>query len=194
MVGSGITYGVIDVLKRLDLGQSQFHLVHRLDRDTSGCLLVAKSQTSRRELDEQFRKHQIQKTYIGVVAGRWETPPSRIDSPLQRYLLPSGERRVRVAKEGATSLTQIVVLDCVADVTRLKLQPVTGRTHQLRVHVASHGHPILGDKKYAPQNVADKTNRLMLHALEVALPGGRSFTVSTPKDFERTYEELSSEG
>ncbi len=161
--GSGVSFGVIEQL-RMARPQARFlELVHRLDRDTSGILLIAKKRSALKHLQDQFRERETGKTYLALVAGRWPANKKVLDKPLHKYLLPDGERRVKVVAkddpDGMPSVTLVKVaqrLQCT--LTPAKDNPValslleitlkTGRTHQIRVHVASEGHPILGDDKY----------------------------------------------
>ena len=185
--GSGVSFGVIEQL-RMARPQAQFlELVHRLDRETSGILLVAKKRSALKNLQDQFRERETGKTYLALVSGQWPANKKVLDKPLHKYLLPDGERRVKVVTkdhpDGMPSLTLVKVraLSAVApDVggTRrafslLEVTIKTGRTHQIRVHLASEGMPILGDDKYgdfeynktlarSTQGVALK--RMFLHA------------------------------
>ena len=186
--GSGVSFGVIEQL-RMARPQAKFlELVHRLDRDTSGILLIAKKRSALKHLQDQFRERETGKTYLALVAGRWPANKKVLDKPLHKYLLPDGERRVKVVSkedpDGMHSVTLVkVVQRLICPVTQGKHSPSelsllevtlkTGRTHQIRVHVASEGHPILGDDKYgdfelnkALQRPATLPNlkRMFLHA------------------------------
>ena len=185
--GSGVSFGVIEQL-RMARPQAQFlELVHRLDRETSGILLVAKKRSALKNLQDQFRERETGKTYLALVAGQWPANKKVLDKPLHKYLLPDGERRVKVVTkddpDGMPSLTLVKVraLSPVAPdaggtkraFSLLEVTIKTGRTHQIRVHLASEGMPILGDDKYgdfeynktlarSSQGVALK--RMFLHA------------------------------
>ena len=170
--GSGVSFGVIEILRRQDAG-TRYELAHRLDRDTSGCLAVAKRRSALAALHEAFRDGAVHKRYDLVVSGRWPTTRRTVRDALLSYRLPNGERRVRVAAGGDPARTDFAVVarrdDASADpATWLAATPRTGRTHQIRVHAATAGHPIWGDEKYAPNS----RGRLMLHATELTLPIG----------------------
>lgn len=168
--GSGVSFGVIEILRREDPGM-RYELAHRLDRDTSGCLAVAKRRSALTALHAAFRDGAVRKRYDLVVSGHWPTNRRTVRHALERYRLPNGERRVRIAAGGDPARTDFAVLARRDDLstgpaTWLAATPRTGRTHQIRVHAAAAGHPILGDDKYAPNS----RGRLMLHATELTLP------------------------
>ncbi len=163
--GSGVSFGVIEQLRAARPQAKFLELVHRLDRETSGILLVAKKRSALTALQDQFRERETGKTYLALVEGEWPANKKVLDAPLARYLLPgpdgtpeAGERRVRVVPkdhpDAMRAVTLVRVLARVAlpgDDTRMSLLAVTiktGRTHQIRVHLASAGHPIAGDDKY----------------------------------------------
>ena len=192
--GSGLSFGVIEVLRRLrpehDLG-----LAHRLDRDTSGCLLVAKSRRVLLELHRGLREREVRKRYRLVVFGAWPKRTTTVRLPLTRYLTSSGERRVRVDPDGKASRTDFTVEESASRATLLEARLHTGRTHQIRVHADAAGHPVVGDVKYASdaqQREAEALGirRLCLHAEELVLVlEGRKlrFEAPLPEDFEAAW-------
>ena len=175
--GSGVSFGVIEQLRQARPAARMLELVHRLDRETSGVLLVAKKRSALTRLQDQFRDRETGKTYLALVHGQWPSNKKVIDLPLQRYLLPDGvgegERRVRIAAltdPGAQrAITLVRVARLVGDFSLLEVTIKTGRTHQIRVHLASQGYPIVGDDKYGDFSLnkrlaAQGLKRMFLHA------------------------------
>ncbi len=158
--GSGVSFGVIEQLRMARPGSDFLELVHRLDRETSGVLLIAKKRMALKLLQEQFRERETDKVYLALVSGNWAPNKRVIDKALHKYLIDNGERRVKVVAndhpDGMRSVTLVKVKAPVPaspaapaiPFTLLEVTIKTGRTHQIRVHLASEGHAIAGDDKY----------------------------------------------
>jgi len=179
--GSGVSFGVIEQLRQARPQAKFLELVHRLDRDTSGILLVAKKRSALTHLQDQFRERETGKTYLALVSGAWASNKKVIDTPLHKYLQADGERRVRTTTaddpDGMRSITLVKVRTHFAArpalelpaMTLLEVTIKTGRTHQIRVHLASQGHPIVGDDKYGDFELNKRVpkhglKRMFLHA------------------------------
>ena len=179
--GSGVSFGVIEQLRQARPQAKFLELVHRLDRDTSGLLLVAKKRSALTHLQDQFRERETGKTYLALVTGSWPANKKVIDTPLHKYLQPDGERRVRVTTaddpDGMRSITLVKVrsvlparpLQGLPAMSLLEVTIKTGRTHQIRVHLASSGHTIVGDDKYGDFDLNRRLqkrgfSRMFLHA------------------------------
>lgn len=140
-------------------------IVHRLDYDTSGVLLLARDAEAHRELSRQFHDREVTKKYIAIVDGVMKDDSGRIDLPMRKDMDPrNAPRQVIDHAEGRSAITDWWVIERLTDRTRLLLKPVTGRSHQLRLHLKTIGHPILGDDLYSPARVVELAERLMLHA------------------------------
>lgn len=184
--GSGLSFGVIEGLRALRPDARFLELVHRLDRDTSGVLLVAKKRSALRSLHEQLREKGMQKNYLALVRGNWSSRLKVVQAPLLKNILQSGERIVRVSSDGKPSETRFHVEERFQLATLVKASPVTGRTHQIRVHALHAGHPIACDDRYGDQafdlQLSDTgLSRLFLHAA--------SLTFTHPDSHERLCVE-----
>jgi 23S rRNA pseudouridine955/2504/2580 synthase len=191
--GSGVSYGVIEQL-RASRPQAKFlELVHRLDRETSGILLLAKKRSALTNLHEQIREGQIDKRYLTLVHGDWQNTRQHIKLPLFKYNTPDGERRVRVQADGLPSHTVFNLVRRFGDFALLEAELKTGRTHQIRVHLASSGFPIVGDDKYgdfALNRAMQKADgnrialkRMFLHAYRITFrhpEHGKPVTLEAP--------------
>ncbi|ALO42478.1 23S rRNA pseudouridine(955/2504/2580) synthase RluC [Pseudoalteromonas phenolica] len=168
--GSGLSYGLIEALRVLRPQEKNLELVHRLDRDTSGCLLISKKRSILKGLHEQLREKTMEKNYWALVVGEWAAKIKNVTEPLRKNTLQSGERVVRVDEEqGKASHTRFRVLERFDGCTLVQASPVTGRTHQIRVHTQCKGHPIACDDKYGDQVFDSRMremglSRLFLHA------------------------------
>jgi 23S rRNA pseudouridine955/2504/2580 synthase len=186
--GSGISFGVIEGLRALYPRQEFLELVHRLDRETSGCLMIAKKSSVLRHLHDLLRQNQADKQYLALVQGRWPDCLKHVGVPLQKNVLQSGERIVRPSETGKAAQTRFEVRQVFAPATLVLVKPLTGRTHQIRVHAAHAGHPVAGDDKYGTPEFNRAMQgyglrRLFLHAayLSVTLPGvEKALEISAP--------------
>jgi len=173
--GSGISLGAIELLRAVRGSDACLELAHRLDRDTSGCLLVAKRTASLRSLHGQFRDGTVDKRYLALLIGRWPGRARTVDAPLVTDERRGGERHVRVDAAGKESVTRFVPLERFADAVLSEVHLTTGRTHQIRVHAASIGHPVAGDERYGMANDPIVSQyglkRLFLHARSLVFRG-----------------------
>ena len=197
--GSGLSFGLIESLRQLRPGDRYLELVHRLDRDTSGLIMVARRPALLRELHRQLREDEVDKRYLALVAGSWPKTLRVVDAPLEKNTLQSGERMVRVSRDGKRSVTEFAIVQRFADATLVEAKPVTGRTHQIRVHARHAGFPILGDDKYSDDRTAALCRalglqRLFLHArsLRISLPERGPLELLAPldKDLENILDKL----
>jgi len=177
--GSGIDCGVIEALRLILPDYPYLELVHRLDKETSGCLMIAKKPARLRQLHAQLRDHQLDKRYITLLKGQWHSSLKVINQPLHRYLLPSGERRVKVSPEGKSARTFFSLKQAYKDCCLVDVRLESGRTHQIRVHAAWTGHPVVGDDKYGHANFNQQLQqqgikRLCLHAARLTIPAYHS--------------------
>jgi len=209
--GSGVSFGVIEQLRQSRPQARLLELVHRLDRETSGLLLIAKKKSVLKGLQDQFRERATGKTYLALVLGDWPAARRVIDVPLHKYLLADGERRVRTTSaddpDGMRAITLVKVArrwPAVAGghgaMSLLEVTIKTGRTHQIRVHLASSGHPIAGDDKYGDfernrELARSGLKRMFLHAwrLQLTHPQSQSplqLQAELPQELQRFVESL----
>ncbi len=193
--GSGISFGVIESL-RAERPKAKFlELAHRLDRDTSGLLMVAKKRSALVELHRMLREGEIRKDYVAIVNGAWKGGVRRVEVPLHKFVTSEGERRVSARADGQHAVTIFTPLAVGVDAARLEARLLTGRTHQIRVHAAHLGHPILGDDKYGNfelnRSLAKSgVKRLFLHARRLSLRHpltgeALEFEAALPPDMQR---------
>ena len=189
--GSGVAYGLIEAL-RVATGKKYLELIHRIDRDTSGLVMISKKRSTLKLLQDLLREHKIQKTYAAVVKGIVTLDKQLIDAPLLRYELSNGERRVRVSKEGKPSKTQWNVKERFRHGTLVYASPLSGRTHQIRVHGLSIGHPLIGDDKYGHQTEyrGPTARRLCLHAMRLEIPNYPVIEAALPEDMQNIVAQL----
>jgi 23S rRNA pseudouridine955/2504/2580 synthase len=198
--GSGVSVGLIEALRELRPHTPFLELAHRLDRDTSGCLLIAKSRPALVHLHDLLREGGLDKRYLALVAGPWHGGIRHVDAALEATRPQSGERRVEVDEEGKESASDFTPREKFADTALVEVRLLTGRMHQARVHAAHIGHPIAGDDKYGDRDFNQRMKhqgltRLFLHAarLEFRHPlGGRKMHIEAPLpvELERALEKL----
>ena len=200
--GSGLSFGVIEALRAVHPELKELELVHRIDRETSGCLLIAKRRAVLRELHALLRERSMDKTYLALVVGRWPFGTKTIDLPVKTNLKQGGERVVRVQAGGQQALSTFVPVRHFGKLaTLLSVSIGTGRTHQIRVHAAHAGHPIAYDEKYGDRDKDAKLRkfglqRMFLHAHSLSFQRGQSnerFTVTAPlpPDLQDVLDRLS---
>lgn len=185
--GSGISFGVIETLRALR-PDGTLELAHRLDRDTSGCLIVSKRRPALRRLHAAFRDGLVEKRYLALLVGRWTQGTMTVGVALKRNQVKGGERVVRVdAAGGKAASSRFKVIDTYADASLMEVTIDTGRTHQIRVHAAHAGHPVAGDDKYGDEAANKRLReaglkRMFLHASALSMPhpNGEPLAVSAP--------------
>jgi 23S rRNA pseudouridine955/2504/2580 synthase len=188
--GSGLSHGVIEALRAARGDRAELELVHRLDKDTSGCLMLAKRRSLLRELHARLRAGEVDKRYLTLLAGDWQRGKAVIDASLVTDERRGGERTARVDPGGRRAVSEFRPLQSLRGATLMEVALRTGRTHQIRVHAAHAGHPVAGDRKYgdAAFNAHMRERglrRMFLHAHSLAFdyPGsGVPFHVSAPLD------------
>jgi 23S rRNA pseudouridine955/2504/2580 synthase len=188
--GSGVSYGVIEAFRAARPDAPYLELAHRLDRETSGCLVLAKRRSFLRAFQAQLREGTVVKHYLALVAGAWQGGKQTVTAPLRKNLLRGGERMVTVDETGKAAVSVFSPVSTFADATLVDVELKTGRTHQIRVHGTHIGHPLAGDGKYGDENFNNEMKshglrRLFLHAhlLEfMDSAGDDTITVSAPLD------------
>ena len=183
--GTSIPVGLVDAV-RVYFEDDDIQLVHRIDRETSGCVLFAKTRVALLELHHALLHHQIVKQYQGIVAGYWPRDVTEITVPLQKFRLPNGEHRVEVHEAGKPAVSKFEVLRGTDRLTWLRIEPTTGRTHQIRVHCQHQGHTLVGDTKYEVSGWIESP-QLLLHATSVQFVNGFSIQAPVPTYFEEFW-------
>jgi len=201
--GSGVSYGAIEALRQLR-PKGKLELIHRLDRDTSGLMLVAKRRRVLLAIQEQLRVGTVDKRYLSLLAGRIEKDRFDVNAPLRKHVLSGGERMVQVSTDGKASLSRFRVLERFAECTLVEVKIETGRTHQIRVHSLYAGHPVAADPKYGDAQTNQDLrrlglDRLFLHAasMRLRLPGeeqDRIWSAPLPEKLEQVLVRLRAEG
>ncbi|TNF32841.1 MAG: RluA family pseudouridine synthase [Gammaproteobacteria bacterium] len=199
--GSNVSHGVIEALRQLKPDCDSLELVHRLDRDTSGCLVLAKTRPMLMQLHELFRQDRgLQKIYRALLVGRWQGGERLIDAPLLKNTLQGGERMVMVDTAGKPAQSLFNPLAYYPDATLAEIELYTGRTHQIRVHAAHIGHPVAGDPKYGDEKFNQSLKqqgfkRMYLHAWKLSFRLDRQYSFTAPLDneWERLVQTLDTE-
>lgn len=188
--GSGLRFGLIEALRQARPREPMLELVHRLDRDTSGLLLIARNRPTMLKLHELFSSHEaISKSYQALVCGRWEGGEQLIDQPLQKNSLQGGERMVQVDAQGKPARSRFTPLQYADRASLMEVEIYTGRTHQIRVHGAWAGHPVVGDRKYGDSDCnqffkQQGYKRMFLHAHRLQFQLDRPYDFCAPLDAE----------
>lgn len=190
--GSGVSFGVIETLRVLRPESPGLELAHRLDRDTSGCLIVAKRRSAVRPLHAAFRDGSVEKHYLALLAHVWEGGARQVDAPLEKNQVEGGERIVKVSREGKDAKSLFTPLQRFSDSALADVRIYTGRTHQIRVHASYIGHPVAGDDKYGDREAnkllkAAGLKRMFLHAHRLSFPHletGERLSLVAPLDDE----------
>lgn len=190
--GSNLKFGVIEMLRQARPDDEMLELVHRLDRETSGCLVIAKSRDALNQLHQHFREADggLQKIYRTIVKGRWQGAERNIDFPLLKNTIRGGERMVEVNSEGKAARSLFMPLEYRDNLSLLEVKLYTGRTHQIRVHAQAAGYPIAGDPKYGDSDFNNQLKkhdfkRMYLHAYKLSFSlGTQNYNICAPLDAE----------
>jgi 23S rRNA pseudouridine955/2504/2580 synthase len=178
--GSGLSYGLIEALRALRPKEKFLELVHRLDRDTSGCILIAKRRSYLIHFQNQLRHRRMNKEYVAVVSGQWSQKHHKVKAALRKTERPSGEREVIVDSEGKPSETHFTLEQNLGNFSLVVAKPITGRTHQIRVHARHCFCPLLGDQKYS--NLEHDKDILQQLKLKTFLLHARRLTFKLPEE------------
>ena len=176
-------------------GEGRPGIVHRLDKNTSGIIILAKNDTTHRQLQEQFRSRDVEKIYLALVDGKPPSPTGRIEAPIGRDPSHRKQMAVVVLQKGRQAISEYRTLETFPQHTLLKIHPITGRTHQIRLHLSYLGCPIVGDTTYGRRKTSLPTDRHFLHAyrLKIKLPGDdqpHTFEAPLPEELERILKSL----
>lgn len=193
--GTQISLGFIEAVRQI-WSSDYLELAHRLDRGTSGCIVVTRNLKANRYMRELFRQRKVIKTYHALVHGSWPEHLKQVDAPLEKMPDQEGDRLVRVSEEGKPALTLFAIKQRFSDrATLVEASPASGRTHQIRVHAAISGHPIIGDEKYCSREhrKSDRQqgiNRLCLHAAEIAFESPQGKPVKVSAAYDQRFEKI----
>ncbi|MEM7431773.1 MAG: RluA family pseudouridine synthase [Pseudomonadota bacterium] len=201
--GSGVSHGAIEILRHARPELRDLSLVHRIDRETSGCLVLAKKRSVLRDMHGKFREGEVSKNYLGLVVGDWQLGEQLIDRPLLVSHRKGGERHVVVSGAGKEAQTRVRLSRAYPKHSLVHCEPLTGRTHQIRVHLLSVEHPLAGDARYGDteHNAALARlglKRLFLHAQSISFADDsgneQTFTAPLADDLEKFLANLSAQG
>lgn len=187
-LGTGVNLGLIEGLRQVKPDWANSELAHRLDRETSGCIIISKNNQYLRFIQDKFRTQALRKEYIAVVHGDWLDSCVTVQAPLQKDKENSGQAIVRVNKNGKVAKTEFYLKKSFGYASIIKAVPKTGRTHQIRVHCQYSGHAIVGDRKYTSKkgdNRLNKASRLYLHSHAITFPStfeGDNIRITAPID------------
>jgi len=170
--GSGISLGLIEIVRQIIPSYENVQLVHRLDKDTSGCIVLTKKKSVLREMHNELRNHSVEKKYVAITKGHWQQNSIDVNLNLLKLKNKSGEQKVKVSDEGKESITKFKVIKQNKNFSQINCTLLTGKTHQIRVHCQHLEHPIMGDRKYGDKDfnkLAKKIGitRMMLHASSI---------------------------
>ncbi len=182
--GSGLNFGIIEIVRKLYKYSENFNLAHRLDKSTSGCLIISKKMSSLRDIHKQFRERSIKKIYQCIVLGEWPHDLKKVKNKLDTKKIDKKEQKTFRSDSGKESLTTFKIEKQFDKFTQLIAMPHTGRTHQIRFHCFDSGYPIVGDRKYSNDMSKTLAKRLMLHAKQIEFQdNGEKIIISTDDDY-----------
>ena len=194
--GSGISLGLIEIVRQIDSTYKNIQLVHRLDKETSGCIVLAKKKSILREMHRLLRDHKVEKNYIAITQGKWEKKKIKVNLNLQKTIDSSGEKSIKVSYGGQNSLSTFEQITYNKGFSLVDCLLETGRTHQIRVHCNYLGHPIAGDKKYGDKEFNKRLielgyRRMMLHASSIHFRDiGFSVKSKIPDEFNLLLDNI----
>ena len=192
--GSGISSGVIEIIRQLDPKYKDAHLAHRIDRDTSGCLVIALRKSFLRKLHQEIRNKNVDKIYDLIVFGNWPKELKIIDAPLSKRKSKTGEKEAIVENNGKKSLTEFSLIESNNEYSHLKAKIITGRMHQIRAHATYKGFPIVGDRKYGNELLNKQAkeiglNRMLLHATSISF---KNLEISCSAELPKLFPKIMS--